>query len=138
MNTEATTPEQVALYRLFAIKSALRLEMTGMKGRTSATKAAREELTKAGKKAPYERAGLMVALKAHINSLRPELKHEVGESYMTMPPKDMSKDSVYISTIVRILSFEQGGTHAKVIINSPADAMQEIPFIMPLDRLCGY
>jgi hypothetical protein len=67
--TTVITGEDIDKFRLLAIKSALRLECVGMKGKFSASKLAREILTKAGVKPSRSKQDLLVQYTNHINTI---------------------------------------------------------------------
>jgi hypothetical protein len=67
----AETPEQVAGYRLLAIRAMLKLELVGMRHSrgTRASILARDVLKAAGKKAPAKLADLAPAYAEHLRAL---------------------------------------------------------------------
>jgi hypothetical protein len=65
------TPEQIAAFRLLAIRRALKLEVTtGLRSRlNAAVRAARAVLEEKGKNAPRTKKALLAALESHLTSI---------------------------------------------------------------------
>jgi len=63
------TGEKVHVYRLIAIKHALRLETIGMRGKIRASVIARQILNKAGYKASRDKKSLLVQFSDYISTI---------------------------------------------------------------------
>lgn len=63
------TGANIDRFRLLAIKSALRMEVAGLRGKFSASKLAREILAKAGIKPVKGKADLLVQYSNHLNTI---------------------------------------------------------------------
>jgi len=61
--------EKVHVYRLLAIKHALRLEMVGMRGKIRASVIARQILNKAGYKASWDKKNLLVEFSEYVSTI---------------------------------------------------------------------
>ena len=61
--------EKVHVYRLLAIKHALRLETVGMRGKIRASVIARQILNKAGYKASWDKKNLLVEFSVYVSTI---------------------------------------------------------------------